>query len=175
MALQRVSFLYDVEQYDITYIMDKDSSPWFTVDDIKAILEYRYSLCADHQKEWYEIGDPGNEDPYTVFVNQSGLLQWLSSTIETPVVVEFKRWITNKLLPMIRGPHILKVYKKNTSNVFIFVQDYKDNMEEATKNINMRSFTLFLEKNNIPPDKNVCEMMKPMYPNATLTSVQELY
>ncbi|GIY17179.1 hypothetical protein CDAR_379651 [Caerostris darwini] len=103
------------------------------------------------------------------------MLQWLSSTIETPVVMEFKRWRTNELLPMIRGPHILQVYKKqNTSNVFIFMQDYKDNIKETTKKINMRLCTLFLEKNNIPPDKNICEMLKPMYPNATLTSVQEL-
>ncbi|GIY07616.1 hypothetical protein CEXT_770731 [Caerostris extrusa] len=69
MALHHASFLYDAEQYCITYIMDKDSSPWFKSDDIEMVLEYQHSLCVDHQKEWYEIDNPGNEDPYTVFVN----------------------------------------------------------------------------------------------------------
>ncbi|GIY60992.1 hypothetical protein CDAR_381091 [Caerostris darwini] len=174
MALHHASFFYEAEQYGFTYIIDKENSPWFKSDEIETILEKRHSLCAGHQKQWYEIDDPGNEDPYTLFVNTSGLLQWLSSAIEIPVVMEFKRWITNELLPLIRGPHILQVYKKNTSNVFIFVQDYKDNIKEAVKKINLRSFTLFLEKANIPPDKNICEMLKPMYPNATLTSIQEL-
>ncbi|GIY19881.1 hypothetical protein CDAR_244551 [Caerostris darwini] len=112
MALHHASFFYDAELYGITYIIDKDNSPWFKSDDIETVLEYRHSLCSDHQKEWYEIDDPGNEDPYALFVNTSGLLQWLSSTIETPVVMEFKTWMTNELLPMIRGPHILQIYKK---------------------------------------------------------------
>ncbi|GIY71431.1 hypothetical protein CEXT_377251 [Caerostris extrusa] len=103
---------YDAEQYGITYIIDKDNSPWFKSEEIETILEYRHSLCADHQKQWYEIDGPGNEDPYTLFVNTSGLLQWLSSTIETLVVMEFKRWMTNELLPLIRGPHIVQIYKK---------------------------------------------------------------
>ncbi|GIY89439.1 hypothetical protein CEXT_46841 [Caerostris extrusa] len=174
MALRQASFLYDAEQHGITYTMDKDGSPWFKADDIDAVLEYRQGLHADHQKEWYEIKDPRDRDRHTVFVNASGLSQWLSSTIETPVGVAFKRWMTGELLPKICGHHILQVYKKNTSNVFIFAQDYKDNIEEATRKINRRSFTLFLEKNNIPPGKNICWMLKPMHPNATLTTVQEL-
>ncbi|GIX94315.1 enoyl-CoA delta isomerase 1, mitochondrial [Caerostris extrusa] len=83
MALHHASFFYE------------DNSPWFKSDETETVLEYRHSLCADHQKEWYEIDDPGNEDSYTLFVNTSDLLQWLSSTIETPVVMEFKRWMTN--------------------------------------------------------------------------------
>ncbi|GIX66736.1 hypothetical protein CEXT_592021 [Caerostris extrusa] len=133
MALSHASFHYDAKQHGITYTMDKDGSPWFQAVDINAVLEYRHGLHADHQKEWYEIGDPSHEDPYTVFVYANGLSQWLSSTIETPVAVAFKRWMTGELLPKIRGPHILQVYKKNTSNVFIFAQDYKENIEEATR------------------------------------------
>ncbi|GIY66857.1 hypothetical protein CEXT_630471 [Caerostris extrusa] len=88
---------YDAEQYGITYIIDKDNSPWFKSVEIETVLEYRLSLCADRQKIMVKIDDPGNEDPYTLFVNTSGLLQWLSSTIETPVVMEFKGWMTNEL------------------------------------------------------------------------------
>ncbi|GIY78142.1 hypothetical protein CDAR_444731 [Caerostris darwini] len=112
MALHHFSFLYDSEQHDITYIKDKDGSPWFKADDIDEVLEYRHFLSADYQKEWHEIGDSGNEDPYTLFVNTRGLLKWLSSTIDTPEKEAFKRWIVNEPLPTIRGPHILQVYKK---------------------------------------------------------------
>ncbi|GIY78141.1 hypothetical protein CDAR_444721 [Caerostris darwini] len=101
MALHHTLFLYDAEQY-ITYIIDEYVLLWFKVDDIDTILEYRHSLLADYQREWYEIGDPGSEDPYTVFVSMTVLVQWLSSAIETPVVVAFKRWIFEDLLLTIR-------------------------------------------------------------------------
>ncbi|GIY92850.1 hypothetical protein CEXT_33251 [Caerostris extrusa] len=85
-------FFTDSRQHDITYIKDKDMlNTVVQSQTYYKVLEYRHFLSADYQKEWHEIGDSGNEDPYTLFVNTRGLLQWLTSTIDTPDKEAFKR------------------------------------------------------------------------------------
>jgi len=105
---------------EITIIIDDKNIPWFSATNISDILEYinsrqiilKYVDPNDRttfgELRKYIKNIPKNSQPYAVYINESGLYSLVLSSNKL-LAKEFKRWVTEKVLPSIRqtGSYII--------------------------------------------------------------------
>ena len=80
-----------------------NDEPWFVGKDVAEVLGYR--LARDHVEDDDKKGVPiqnplGGKQEMTI-INESGLYSLILSS-KLPQAKEFKRWVTNEVLPQIR-------------------------------------------------------------------------
>jgi len=98
---------------EISIIIDNKNIPWFSAINVASILEYvdtkraiinnvdtnDKTTFANLKK--YIKNIPKNSQPHAVYINESGLYSLVLSS-NKPLAKEFKRWVTEKVLPSIR-------------------------------------------------------------------------
>ena len=110
------------EGSEIIIIIDQDNNVWFNAKQICKILEYdkngtniiikryvdyqnqtTYSNIKEYAQYHYNIQD------HTIFINEAGLYELVLRS-KMPKAVDFKRWITQDVIPEIRktGSYMLK-------------------------------------------------------------------
>ena len=84
-----------------------NDEPWFVGKDVAEVLGYRlarkalYDHVEDDDKKGVPIQNPlGGKQEMTI-INESGLYSLILSS-KLPQAKEFKRWVTNEVLPQIR-------------------------------------------------------------------------
>lgn len=83
-----------------------DNEPWFVGKDVAEALGYSvarkaiYDHVDDEDKRGFQIGTPSGAQEMTV-INESGLYSLILSS-KLPTAKQFKRWVTNEVLPSIR-------------------------------------------------------------------------
>ena len=84
-----------------------NGEPWFVGKDVASVLGYRlarkalYDHVEDDDKKGVPIQNPlGGKQEMTI-INESGLYVLILSS-KLPQAKEFKRWVTNEVLPQIR-------------------------------------------------------------------------
>lgn len=84
-----------------------NGEPWFVGKDVAEVLGYRlarkalYDHVEDDDKKGVPIQNPlGGKQEMTI-INESGLYSLILSS-KLPQAKEFKRWVTNEVLPQIR-------------------------------------------------------------------------
>ncbi|AOM63517.1 putative BRO-F [Heterosigma akashiwo virus 01] len=110
----------------VKYIKDNKDNIWFKAKHVALILEYKNTNnvtnhvdeedritydkllsngCAKngHPPSSYKYGSQfiSNEDPKTIFINESGLYSIMLRS-KLPKAKQFKRWVTSEVLPAIR-------------------------------------------------------------------------
>ncbi len=85
-----------------------NDEPWFVGKDVASVLGYvfprraLYNHVDEEDKTTVLIQHPGsNYKSKTMFINESGLYSLILSS-KLPQAKEFKRWVTNEVLPQIR-------------------------------------------------------------------------
>lgn len=102
MELQTFSF----ETQEVRTVI-KNNEPWFVGKDVADILEYKRptKAIADHvdneDKDEVPIQDSIGRMQSTPVINESGMYALIFSS-KLPKAKEFKRWVTNEVLPSIR-------------------------------------------------------------------------
>lgn len=123
-----------------------NDEPWFIGKDVATALAYTNPLKAirDH----VDSEDKGMNDSFTpggrqkmLYINESGLYSLiLSSKLDS--AKDFKRWVTNEILPTIRktGGYV--------NNDEMFINTYLPNADEQTKIMFKSSLTAIRELNS---------------------------
>ena len=83
-----------------------DDTPWFVGKDVAAMLGYKEATKAvrervdEEDKGVSKIDTPGGTQELTI-INESGLYSLVLSS-KLPTAKQFKRWVTNEVLPSVR-------------------------------------------------------------------------
>ena len=83
-----------------------NDEPWFVGKDVAEVLGYLNPQKAirDHVDDEDRLGERivlSGQNRMTIFINESGLYSLILSS-KLPQAKEFKRWVTNEVLPQIR-------------------------------------------------------------------------
>ena len=85
-----------------------NDEPWFVGKDVASVLGYKspsVAICENvdsEDKTTFVISESGSKyKSKTTFINESGLYSLILSS-KLPQAKEFKRWVTNEVLPQIR-------------------------------------------------------------------------
>ena len=99
--------IFSNEEFGTIRAIEKDGEPWFVGKDVASILGYAKPLNAlsmhvdgdDSLKQG--LTDSIGRNQETIFINESGVYALIFGS-KLPRAKEFKRWVTNKVLPAIR-------------------------------------------------------------------------
>ena len=96
------------EKFGDIRTINKDGEPWFVGKDVASVLGYKspsVAICENvdsEDKTTFVISESGSKyKSKTTFINESGLYSLILSS-KLPQAKEFKRWVTNDVLPQIR-------------------------------------------------------------------------
>ena len=98
--------IFKHEKFGNIRTINKDGEPWFVGKDVAEVLGYADTRKAirmhvdDDDKGGDILSTPGGRQQIT-FINESGLYSLILSS-KLPQAKEFKRWVTNEVLPQIR-------------------------------------------------------------------------
>lgn len=98
--------IFKHEKFGNIRTINKNGEPWFVGKDVATILGYKDSINAlkshvdSEDKLGWQITTSGQRREVT-FINESGLYSLILSS-KLPQAKEFKRWVTNEVLPQIR-------------------------------------------------------------------------
>ena len=98
--------IFKDERFGEVRTMVINGEPWFVGKDVATILGYKDSINAlkshvdSEDKLGWQITTSGQRREVT-FINESGLYSLILSS-KLPQAKEFKRWVTNEVLPQIR-------------------------------------------------------------------------
>ena len=129
----------------MTMVINKE--PWFVGKDVASVLGYTDTRKAirmhvdDDDKGGDILSTPGGRQQITI-INESGLYSLILSS-KLPQAKEFKRWVTNEVLPQIRK-----------TGDYIPVNDCKDDGEIMAK-------ALLIAQKTIEQKDALLEMQKP--------------
>lgn len=141
--------IYENIEFGKIRVEEIGQDPWFVGKDIAEILGYANPLKAirehvdDEDKGMNETVTPGGRQQM-VIINESGLYSLILSS-KLPKAKEFKRWITNEVIPSIR---------KNGG--------YIANQENLSDD-ELMAKALLVAQNKINEKNKVIENMKPNY------------
>ena len=141
--------IYENIEFGKIRVEEIGQAPWFVGKDIAEILGYANPLKAirehvdDEDKGMNETVTPGGRQQM-VIINESGLYSLILSS-KLPKAKEFKRWITNEVIPSIR---------KNGG--------YIANQENLSDD-ELMAKALLVAQNKINEKNKVIENMKPNY------------
>lgn len=141
--------IYENIEFGKIRVEEIGQAPWFVGKDIAEILGYANPLKAirehvdDEDKGVNETVTPGGRQQM-VIINESGLYSLILSS-KLPKAKEFKRWITNEVIPSIR---------KNGG--------YIANQENLSDD-ELMAKALLVAQNKINEKNKVIENMKPNY------------
>src|SRR5690625_4249687 len=155
--------IFENEQFgEIRTIIDENGEPWFVGKDVADILEYSNSRKAlkDHidevdKRDGVTIRDAMGRKQTPILINESGLYSLIFSS-KMEKAKEFKRWVTNEVLPSIRkhGAYMtdntLEKALLNTEYLIELANVIKD---EREKNLQLQKHNSILSVEN--------EIMKP--------------
>ncbi len=94
------------EQFGNIRVFEKDGEPWFVGKDVAGILGYQNGSrdinahVDEEDKLKYQISTSG-QTREQIIINESGLYCLILSS-KLPQAKQFKRWVTNEVLPSIR-------------------------------------------------------------------------
>ena len=141
--------IYENIEFGKIRVEEIEQIPWFVGKDIAEILGYANPLKAirehvdDEDKGMNETVTPGGRQQM-VIINESGLYSLILSS-KLPKAKEFKRWITNEVIPSIR---------KNGG--------YIANQENLSDD-ELMAKALLVAQNKINEKNKVIENMRPNY------------
>ena len=98
--------IFKHEKFGDIRTINKDGEPWFVGKDVAEVLGYADTRKAirmhvdDDDKGGDILSTPGGRQQITI-INESGLYALILSS-KLPQAKEFKRWVTNEVLPQIR-------------------------------------------------------------------------
>ena len=98
--------IFKHEKFGDIRTINKDGEPWFVGKDVAEVLGYADTRKAirmhvdDDDKGGDILSTPGGRQQITI-INESGLYSLILSS-KLPQAKEFKRWVTNEVLPQIR-------------------------------------------------------------------------
>ena len=98
--------IFKHEKFGNIRTINKDGEPWFVGKDVAEVLGYADTRKAirmhvdDDDKGGDILSTPGGRQQITI-INESGLYSLILSS-KLPQAKEFKRWVTNEVLPQIR-------------------------------------------------------------------------
>lgn len=154
-----------------------DGEPWFVGKDVASVLGYRNASKAvmthvddeDKRFEMFEVSDSQNGNLVkTAIINESGLYSLVLSS-KLPAAKQFKRWVTNEVLPSIRkhGAYMTKETLTESlarpENLMVILQTL---LEEQKKNEALTS--------KVEQDKPKVAFAEAVYDCDTLISVADL-
>ena len=100
--------IFKHEKFGDIRTINKDGEPWFVGKDVASVLGYKspsVAICENvdsEDKTTFVISESGSKyKSKTTFINESGLYSLILSS-KLPQAKEFKRWVTNEVLPQIR-------------------------------------------------------------------------
>ena len=100
--------IFKHEKFGDIRTINKDDEPWFVGKDVASVLGYKspsVAICENvdsEDKTTFVISESGSKyKSKTTFINESGLYSLILSS-KLPQAKEFKRWVTNEVLPQIR-------------------------------------------------------------------------
>lgn len=110
-SAEQVKDTYDIqmfnnEEFGSVRAMIINDEPWFVGKDVAGILGYKETAKAirthidDEDKGVSVLDTPGGKQNITI-INESGLYSLILSS-KLPAAKQFKRWVTNDILPNIR-------------------------------------------------------------------------
>ena len=141
--------IYENIEFGKIRVEEIGQAPWFVGKDIAEILGYANPLKAirehvdDEDKGMNETVTPGGRQQM-VIINESGLYSLILSS-KLPKAKEFKRWITNEVIPSIRKNGGYIVNQENLSDDELMAK------------------ALLVAQNKINEKNKVIENMKPNY------------
>ena len=98
--------IFKHEKFGDIRTINKDGEPWFVGKDVASVLGYERadnairSHVEEEDKLMHQISASGQRRQMTI-INESGLYALILSN-KLPQAKEFKRWVTNEVLPQIR-------------------------------------------------------------------------
>ena len=98
--------IFKHEKFGNIRTINKNGEPWFVGKDVAEVLGYTDTRKAirmhvdDDDKGGDILSTPGGRQQITI-INESGLYSLILSS-KLPQAKEFKRWVTNEVLPQIR-------------------------------------------------------------------------
>ena len=100
--------IFKHEKFGNIRTINKNDEPWFVGKDVASVLGYKspsVAICENvdsEDKTTFVISESGSKyKSKTTFINESGLYSLILSS-KLPQAKEFKRWVTNEVLPQIR-------------------------------------------------------------------------
>ena len=100
--------IFKHEKFGNIRTINKNGEPWFVGKDVASVLGYKspsVAICENvdsEDKTTFVISESGSKyKSKTTFINESGLYSLILSS-KLPQAKEFKRWVTNEVLPQIR-------------------------------------------------------------------------
>ena len=104
---------------ELRTITDEFGQPWFVGKDVAEALKYRngsrdINRHVDELDRKKEMINDGNQLKETILINESGLYSLIFSS-KMEKAKEFKRWVTNEVLPAIRKDGGYMVTKEGES------------------------------------------------------------
>lgn len=152
-----------------------DGEPWFVGKDVAEVMGYRNTRKAltDHvddedKLDGVTIRDSMGREQSPVFINESGLYSLVLSS-KLPTAKQFKRWVTNEVLPSIRkhGAYMTKETLTESlarpENLMVILQTL---LEEQKKNEVLTS--------KVEQDKPKVAFAEAVYDCDNLISVADL-
>lgn len=113
--------IFENSEFGTVRALEIDGEPWFVGRDVALILGYSnaskaVSMHVDNEDKLFKMldiadsqnGNVSKGQSKTAFINESGLYSLILSS-KLPKAKEFKRWVTNEVLPSIRktgGYHV---------------------------------------------------------------------
>ena len=98
--------IFKHEKFGDIRTINKNGEPWFVGKDVASVLGYSQTAKAirehvdEDDKGGSVLDTPGGKQS-TIIINESGLYSLILSS-KLPQAKEFKRWVTNEVLPQIR-------------------------------------------------------------------------
>ena len=105
--------ILNYDDHEISIIIYNNNMPWFSGINIAKILEYndtRHAISNNvgeiDKKQFSELKEftnkiPKNAQPHAIYINESGLYSLILSS-KMPKALEFRKWVTEQVLPSIR-------------------------------------------------------------------------
>ena len=109
--------IFDNEEFGQVRTVIRDGEVWFVAKDVCNVLQYSNSWDAvkrhidEEEKDDLVIHDAIGREQSTTIINESGLYSLILSS-KMPKAKEFKRWVTNDVLPSIRKTGSYSIAKK---------------------------------------------------------------
>ena len=108
---------------EIDCYLDEDNNIWFRGKDLAIILEYKNTKQAikDHIHPQDKISRGLKIGPQVYrcsFVNESGFYSLIMSS-KKPQAIEFKHWVTSKVLPSVRKYVQYKIFNDRNNNMLL--------------------------------------------------------
>lgn len=137
--------VFNNETLGVIRVLEKNGEPWFVGRDVATVLGYKDT--SDAMKKHVDNEDfmvgvlptvKGNRD--TKLINESGLYSLIMSS-KLPSAKQFKKWVTNEVLPSIRkhGGYV--------NNEDMFIDTYLPYADENTKMMFKATLTTISNQN----------------------------